>query len=127
MSVLTDISQATNCAVPEIIGGHRPDIIARSSFPDFEMMIAEAKTRGDIDNQHTRNQMRAFVDHLHSRRRGIGTFILAVYGSGAVVDARNLLRYELRRQVSPELRVHLFDGNDFWALGGQLEALWRLC
>ena len=127
MSILLDNMEAPECALPELIGGHRPDIIARCPRPDGEVIIAEVKTPHDIDNVHTRNQIEAFVGYLQSRRRGVGTFVLAVYGRTAVMEAENLLCYELREQVSPVLHVRLFDGNDFWTLGGPKEPVWRLC
>ena len=126
MSVLSDNARAPGDWIPEVVGGHRPDIIARSPPPDVEITIAEAKTPKDIDNSHTRDQIEAFVSHLRSRRRGVGTFVLAVYGRSAVMEAENLLCYELRTQVSPVLRVQLFDGNDFWTLGGPKEQVWCL-
>ena len=126
MSVLSDNVQAPGCEQHELIGGHRPDIIARCLDPDLEVIIAEAKTPKDVDKTHTRNQIEAFVGYLQSRRRGIGTFLLAVYGRTAVMEAENLLCYELRERVSPVLRVGLFDGNDFWTLGGPKEPVWRL-
>ncbi len=126
MSVLSDHARAPGDPIPVFVRGHRPDIVAWSLPPDAEMTIAEAKTPKDIDSSHTRDQIEAFVSHLRSRRRGVGTFVLAVYGRSAVMEAENLLRYELRMQVSPVLRVQLFDGNDFWALGGPREQVWCL-
>lgn len=125
MHVTTDILDAPGDPVPPLIGGHRPDIIARCSTAAFQLLIAEAKTDGDIDNEHTRNQIKAFVDHLDAMTTGTGTFILAV--NGHVADsARTLLRFACRQRVSSQLHIKLFDGLDFWALGPIGAPLWRL-
>lgn len=111
--------------IPPLMGGFRPDIIARSRPPDPSVFIAEAKTDGDIDNAHTLDQIAAYLDHLEARSSGTGTFILAVHGKVAHV-ARNVLRFACRDRVSPRLHVHLFDELDFWNLGSQGEPLWHL-
>ena len=126
MSVQMDIQEAPGDPIPELFQGHRPDIVARAALPNMEMIIAEAKTRNDLDKHHTLNQVEAFVGHLQSRRHGVGTFILTVSGEDSSRDARNLLRYTFRSQVSSRLRVQLFDGLDFWTLGSPQEQLWRL-
>ena len=120
-----DLLDAPGDPVPWLIGGHRPDIIARRSAACFQFLIAEAKTDGDIDNQHTLRQVRAFVDHLDAMTTGTGTFILAVNGHVAA-SARTLLRFTCRQRVSSRLRVKLFDGLDFWTLGPIGAPLWRL-
>ena len=48
---------------PELIGGYRPDVLARD-IPQSVTIIGEAKTPGDVDNSHTRNQIRAFLRFL---------------------------------------------------------------
>ena len=113
--------------MPPLIGGHRPDIIARCTVDRRQLVITEAKTDGDIDNRHTRSQIDAFVDHLDAMttNTGIGTFILAVNGNAAAT-ARTLLRFSCRQRVSSRLHVKLFDSLDFWALGPLGAPLWRL-
>ena len=126
MSVLTDIQRAPGMPIPPMIGGHRPDIVASAPPHDARFLIAEAKTPGDVDNPHTRSQVNAFVEHLRSRRRGFGTFVLTVSGADACSAARNLLRYTVREYVSSHVRIQLFDGLDMWTLGSPEEELWRL-
>ena len=126
MHVTTDLLDAPGDPVPQRIGGHRPDIIARCTAACLQFVIAEAKTDGDIDNRHTRSQIGAFVDHLDAMTTGTGTFILAV--NGHVTDsARTVLRFACRQRVSSRLHVKLFDGLDFWTLGPLGAPLWRLC
>ena len=125
MHVTTDLLEAPGDPVPPRIGGHRPDIIARCAAACRQFVIAEAKTDGDIDNQHTRSQIGAFVDHLDAMTTGTGTFILAVNGNVAA-SARTVLRFSCRQRVSSRLHIKLFDGLDFWALGTVGAPLWRL-
>ena len=125
LRVTTDLSAAPGDPVPPQIGGYRPDIIAQCWARPFRLVIAEAKTDGDIDNRHTRHQIEAFVGHLADIPDGNGTFVLAV--SGRVADtARGLLRFACRDRVSCSLRVRLFDGLDFWTLGPPGAPSWRL-
>lgn len=123
--VTTDLLRAPGDPIPPLIRGHRPDIIAQSRPACLELVIAEAKTDGDIDNRHTRSQIGAFVDHLIAMPSGTGTFILAV--NGQVADnARTFLRFCCRQRVSSRLHIKLFDGLDFWTLGPLGAPLWRL-
>lgn len=126
LRVMTDLSAVPGDPVPPRIGGYRPDIIARYWSAPVTLVIGEAKTDGDIDNRHTRDQIEAFVGHLAAMPHGNRTFVLAV--SGRVADtARGVLRFACRDRVSPRLRIDLFDGLDFWTLGLPGEPSWRLC
>lgn len=112
--------------MPPLIGGYRPDIVGHCLRASADLLIAEAKTDGDLANQHTLDQVRAFIDHLRSRPRGVGTFILTV--NGQVADrARTLLRFAGSQHESPRLCVNLFDGLDFWVLRRSGGPKWRLC
>lgn len=125
VQVTMDILDAPGDPIPPRIGGHRPDIIARSTASGVQLIIAEAKTDGDIDNQHTRSQIDAFVSHLDAMTTGAGTFVLVVNGHVSY-SARTVLRFACRRRVSSRLRIKLFDGLDFWTLGTLGAPLWRL-
>ena len=123
--VLADLQEIPGDPVPPLIGGYRPDIVARSPLTDPDLLIAEAKTDHDIDNQHTLDQIEAFLGHLDALPLGVGTFILAV--NGRIADrARTVLRFACRQRVSSRLRVNLFDGLDFWNLGPLGAEQWRL-
>ena len=123
--VLADLQDTPGDPVPPLIGGYRPDIVARNILMVPNLLIAEAKTDYDIDNQHTLDQIDAFVSHLDTLPLGVGTFILAV--DGRVADrARTILRFACRQRVSPRLRINLFDGLDFWNLGPLGGEQWRL-
>lgn len=125
MHVTMDLLDAPGDAVPPLIGGHRPDIIARCGTACLQLVIAEAKTEGDINNRHTWSQIDAFVGHLEAMTAGTGTFILAVNGHVAA-SARTVLRFACRQRVSSRLHIKLFDGLDFWILGPPGAPLWRL-
>ena len=120
----TDLLEAPGGRIPPLIGGYRPDIVARYDKCCLHL-IAEAKTDGDIDNSHTWNQISAFVSHLGAAS-ATGVFVLAVNGHVASA-ARPLLQFLCRQHVSTSLHIELFDGLDFWALGASGEPLWRLC
>ena len=123
--VRADLQESPGDPIPPIIGGYRPDIIARYARVCPDLLIAEAKTDRDVDNQHTLEQIDAFINHLDTLQFGVGTFILAV--DGRVADlARTVLRFACRQRVSPRLRVNLFDGLDFWILGPLGAPQWRL-
>lgn len=125
LHVTTDLLAVPGDPVPPQIGGFRPDIIARPPAQPVKLIIAEAKTDGDVDNRHTRHQIDAFVSHLAAMPRGDGTFVLAV--SGRVADtARAMLRFACRDRISGRVRVTLFDGLDFWTLGMPGAPSWRL-
>lgn len=125
LRIITDLSTAPGDPVPPQIRGYRPDIVARCQTQPPKLLIAEAKTDGDVNNLHTRQQIEAFVSHLAAMPLGDGTFVLAV--SGRVADtARAVLRFACRDRVSCRLQVTLFDGLDFWTLGPPGAPSWRL-
>lgn len=125
MRITTDHQDIPGDPVPPCIGNHRPDIFARCTTTYVDLVIAEAKTNGDIDNQHTWSQIEAFVGHLDSMKAGTGTFILAVNGQVASL-ARTILGFSCRQRVSSRLHIKLFDGHDFWTLDPLGVSLWRL-
>ncbi len=125
LRVTADVSAVPGDPVPPRIGGYRPDIIARRQVSPFRLIIAEAKTDGDVNNAHTHDQIEAFTSHLACMPHGDGTFVLAV--SGRVADAaRTLLRFACRDRVSCRFRVAVFDGQDFWTLDPRGTPPWHL-
>ena len=121
--VTTDLLEEPGDPTPPIVGGYRPDIVARCAA--CLLVIAEAKTDGDIDNHHTRSQINAFLSHLRAMPSGSGIFILVVNGHMAAT-ARTVLRFVCRHYVSSRLHIKLFDGLDFWTLGPIGAPLWHL-
>jgi hypothetical protein len=50
---------------PPKIGGHVPDVYARIDMLR-QAIIGEAKTRKDLENEHTMSQLRAYLSHCCS-------------------------------------------------------------
>ena len=123
--IQTDLQKSPGDPIPPLIGGYRPDIIGRCAPACPDLFIAEAKTDSDLERQHSLNQIDAFVGHLRTLRRGVGTFILTVDG-GIADRARTVLRFTCHQHVSSRLCVHLFDGLDFWGLYPLGVPQWRL-
>lgn len=126
LCVTMDLLGAPGDPIPPNIGGHRPDIIARCTTGCRQIVIAEAKTDYDIDNQHTRRQIHTFVEYLDAMTTSTGSFILAVNGNVAA-SARTVLRFSCHQHVSSRLHIKLFDGLDFWTLNPRGASLWHLC
>jgi len=120
--IIADIQAVPGDEVPPLIGGFRPDIYAQ--FPNNgSIVIAEAKTRNDIFNNHTENQARTFLSYLN--RKVDGRFILCASGRGAD-HAKTLMRFLVRKERPRSLRVQVFDGCDFWTLDSDNGVLWHL-
>ena len=62
-----DIQDGSALDMPPIIGNNRPDVFARDLGV---LVIGEAKTANDIDNQHTFDQLISFFDYLCSQAQG---------------------------------------------------------
>ena len=125
MNLKLDIQDAPGAPVPSYIDGHSPDIAGLSIGACLRVLIAEAKTDRDIDNNHTHSQVEAYLTHLDSIESGIGIFIMAVNGEAADT-ARGFLRFHCRARVSSCLQVKVFDGLDFWTLTPPGGDPWRL-
>lgn len=124
LNITTDIFENPGDHVPHFIGNYRPDIFARSSGPCLRLVIAEAKTHGDLKNKHSLCQIDAFLKYLESRKEANGTFILAVYGHDEL--AKTILNLNFRDRVTETLHIKLFDSLDFWDLRPFGEKMWRL-
>ncbi len=113
--------------VPRLLGGYRPDILAWSPEDGVRRIVAEAKTDGDVDNPHTRAQLRSFVDYLIGDSVRQGTLILAINPVAAPTAVR-VLRLLCGGHTSRNLRVWYFDGLDFWerAAHGGGDFSWHL-
>ena len=120
--VYVDMQATPGAEVPPLIGGFRPDVYAR--LPETgSVIIAEAKSRNDIFNEHTEGQAQAFLSYLD--RRAGGRFILCALGRGAN-QAKTLMRFLVRNRKPRSVRVQVFDGCDFWTLDSDSGVLWHL-
>jgi len=122
-SLVTDIQYSPGDNVPPIIDGFRPDVYATLQAGHTVIIIAEAKTDGDLENVHTDGQLSAFVSYLENK--GKGTFILSVTGCGAD-RAKTILRF-LNRSISVKsTTLGVFDSCDLWILDSLSGVAWRL-
>lgn len=120
--VTADVQATPGAEVPPLIGGFRPDLYAQ--FPGTgSVIIAEAKTRNDILNEHTEGQVQVFLSHLD--RQAEGRFILCALGRGAD-QAKTLMRFLVGKRSPSLVRVQVFDGCDFWTLDSGNGVLWHL-
>ena len=72
---------------PPRIAGYTPDVFV-VDVPTTMTLIGEAKTHKDVENDHTRRQLLAFLDYLSNTPNGF--FVLSVpFGAGAA--ARRLV------------------------------------
>lgn len=79
---------------PPRIGGYTPDVYA-TDVPTTRTLIGEAKTQEDLETQHSRGQIAAFLEFL-ARTPG-GMFVLAVPLAAGATGRR--LTAELNAQV----------------------------
>lgn len=91
---------------PPRIGGYTPDVYA-TDVPTTRTLVGEAKTCADLENDHTRRQLNAFLEHLvHTPG---GTLVLAV-PLAARATARRLVAEVIRELAGRPPRVVLLDG-----------------
>lgn len=92
---------------PPRIGGFVPDVYA-TDVPTTRTVIGEAKTRADLETEHSRRQVAAFLRHLAQTPGGV--FVLAVpLAAGAT--ARRLLAELSAPLASEGPRLVVLDGS----------------
>lgn len=87
VSTLHDLPGVIGCEKPPKIGNFRPDVYAIDA-PLTRTVVGEAKTVGDLESGHTREQIKAFLRFLRFQSNSV--FILAVPWQ-INIRARNLL------------------------------------
>src|SRR3989344_733068 len=92
--VLVDSPTTTAGSKPPAIGGYTPDVFCRTIGGGY-VLIGEAKTAGDIENKHSRDQFRAFLVYLKQCQSG--TLVVAVPWH-AVGQVMSLIRF-LQRET----------------------------
>ena len=110
VSFVSDLQKTPGDPVPPIVDGFRPDVYSHTLSGNLTV-IAEAKTDGDLDNNHTDNQILSFVNHLE--RKGGGLFILSVTGLRADF-AKTFMRFILLGTEVTNTQIMVFDTLDFW-------------
>ena len=122
ISMLIDLQQKPGDEVPPKICGFRPDIYATRK-QEHSIVIAEAKTDGDIDSQHTHDQIISFIKYLNQNETSL--FILAVTGCGADL-AKTVMRFIRKELQVVSAEIEVFDGCDFWRLDSREGINWHL-
>ena len=110
---ITDLQYNLGERRPPSINGYIPDVYAGVVEPNDSILIAEAKTDGDIENQHTIKQLKAFLEYLEARKSGF--FALSVSGNKAnrAKVFLNFLRLDMRLEYTD---LCVYDSLDFWDL-----------
>ncbi len=107
IAVREDAVRPTRGERPPRIGGFVPDVYA-TDVPTTRTVIGEAKTRADLETEHSRRQIAAFVHHLALTPGGV--FVLAVpLAAGAT--ARRLLAELTAPLASEAPRCVVLDGS----------------
>jgi hypothetical protein len=75
LGIVDDLPSAIGAEKPNRIGGFVPDVYAFDA-PLTTTIIGEAKTRDDLDTEHSKKQISAFLSFLSYQNTGI--FVMAV-------------------------------------------------
>ncbi len=106
--ILTDLPESKPQDKPPRVGGYAPDVYA-VDVPCTFAVIGEAKTADDLPSTHSRDQIRAFLEFLRFKQRGI--LVLAV--PWQCVASAQIVVSSVRRSVSGNLdhiQVVILDG-----------------
>ena len=104
IAVRSDAVRPVRGERPPRVGGYTPDVYA-TDVPTTRTLIGEAKTRADLENDHTFRQLRAFLQHLALTPDGV--LVLAV-PLAARATARRLVA-KLCQELGTPPRVVVLD------------------
>ena len=125
--MICDIQQNPGDEVPPIIGSFRPDVYGADNEHQT-IIIAEAKTDKDIDNLHTEQQLKSFINHL-DQLGGSGVkclFVMSASYAGADL-AKTVLRLNFATAPLKNTEIEVFDGLDFWLMRAENRRIsWHL-
>lgn len=106
IAVREDVVSTGRGERPPRIGGFVPDVYA-TDVPTTRTLIGEAKTQKDLETEHSRQQIEAFLHHLAHTPSGV--FVLSVPLAAAATARRQVA--ELMRRVPPSgTRTVILDG-----------------
>lgn len=105
--ILADTSIYNSKDRPPVIGGHIPDVYARVDMLR-QTIIGEAKTRKDLENEHTLSQFKAYLSCCAANPRT--SLVLAVPWDmrGFVQNLFNRLRLEIETPKETIIILHCF-------------------
>lgn len=122
VSLISDLQTVPGDPVPPVIDGFRPDVYGHT-ISEGLTIIAEAKTDGDINNNHTRQQVISLINYLERKKNGL--FILSVTGRRADF-AKTLMRFIFLDTEATCTQIMVFDTLDFWRLTVDNGFQWHL-
>jgi hypothetical protein len=99
---------------PPRINGFVPDVFAEDA-PRTAVVIGEAKTVQDLQTNHSRLQIAAFLRFLAAQQNGV--FVLAVPWP-AMATAQVIVDHELRELEPQHVKVVISDGYESRAAAG---------
>jgi hypothetical protein len=105
LSVLDDLSAELGRDKPPCLGGFRPDLYATNPSRSTTI-VGEAKTRGDLETDHSKAQYYAYAQHL--RTCANPTMILAVPWQ-LRIRAKVLLRYIIEEIDAQSIQCLVID------------------
>lgn len=103
--MLHDLPGLIGCDKPPKIGAYRPDVYAIDA-PLTRTIVGEAKTQADLETDHTREQLRAFMGFLRLQDNAV--FVLAVPWQ-AKARGRTLLQAVGHEMDAPGVRIVVID------------------
>lgn len=90
---------------PPVIGGYNPDLYCKQNRGEY-VVIGEAKSAGDIETRHSRDQLMAYLSHLKQYSNGV--LVIAVPWH-AVGQARSLIRMLQRITDTRNVRTEFIE------------------
>lgn len=114
LATLHDLPGLIRGEKPPRISGFAPDVYAVDA-PRTVTIVGEAKTVRDLESEHSRKQIRAFIAFLKDKERGV--FVLAVPWQ-AVPRARGIVKGLAQEMESLATELVVLDGSDTRRSGG---------
>ena len=87
--------------LPPYIGGHRPDLFAENINQD-KVVVGEAKTSGDVVNDHTESQLVGFLNYLKYKKNSVLLLSLELHDCQS---GQSMIR-KLMRQVEATSEIN---------------------
>lgn len=112
-SFITDLQLNLGECRPPTINGYIPDVYAGVVYPSDSILIAEAKTDNDIENQRTIRQLKAFLEYLEIRKSGFFALSVSAFKANRAKVFLNFLRLDMRLTYTD---ISIYDSFDFWDL-----------
>lgn len=106
LSVRDDAVRPLRGERPPRVNGYVPDLYA-TNVPTTATLIGEAKTKADLENEHSRKQINAFLAYLAQTPNGI--FVLSVPLPAAMAARRLLIELKAPFQDA-QTRTVVIDG-----------------